>query len=66
MDDLTNKPRPLFALAIATVFGVGYAPVAPGTFGSAAGLLLWLLLPAVSTGAGTRHRRPVRRGIARG
>jgi phosphatidylglycerophosphatase A len=45
MDDLTNKPRPLFALAIATVFGVGYAPAAPGTFGSAAGLLLWLLLP---------------------
>jgi len=27
------------------VFGVGYAPAAPGTFGSAAGLLLWLLLP---------------------
>lgn len=46
MSDLTNKPRPLFALAVATVFGVGYAPVAPGTFGSAAGLLLWLLLPA--------------------
>jgi phosphatidylglycerophosphatase A len=45
MDDLTNKPRPLFALAVATVFGVGYAPAAPGTFGSAAGLLLWLLLP---------------------
>jgi len=34
------------ALAIATVFGVGYAPIAPGTFGSAAGLLLWWLLPA--------------------
>ncbi len=34
------------ALAIATAFGVGYAPVAPGTFGSAAGLLLWWLLPA--------------------
>ena len=33
-------------LAVATVFGVGYAPVAPGTFGSAAGLLLWWLLPA--------------------
>jgi len=33
------------ALAIATVGGVGYAPVAPGTFGSAAGLLLWWLLP---------------------
>jgi phosphatidylglycerophosphatase A len=35
-----------FALAFATVFGVGYAPIAPGTFGSAAGLLLWWLLPA--------------------
>ena len=34
------------ALAFATVLGVGYAPVAPGTFGSAAGLLLWWLLPA--------------------
>ena len=37
--------RPLLALAIATVFGVGYVPVAPGTFGSAAGLLLWMALP---------------------
>lgn len=33
------------ALACSTAFGVGYAPVAPGTFGSAAGLLLWWLLP---------------------
>lgn len=41
-----NDSRPLFGLAIATVFGVGYAPVAPGTFGSAAGLLVWWLLPA--------------------
>ena len=32
-------------LAVATVFGVGYAPIAPGTFGSAAGLLVWWLLP---------------------
>ena len=31
---------------LATVLGVGYAPIAPGTFGSAAGLLLWWLLPA--------------------
>jgi phosphatidylglycerophosphatase A len=38
--------RPLLGLAVATVFGVGYAPVAPGTFGSAAGLLVWWLLPA--------------------
>ncbi len=37
---------PRLALAIATVCGVGYAPVAPGTWGSAAGLLLWWLLPA--------------------
>jgi len=33
------------ALAIATSLGVGYAPFAPGTFGSAAGLLLWWALP---------------------
>jgi len=38
--------RPLAGLAIATVFGVGYAPIAPGTFGSAAGLIVWWLLPA--------------------
>jgi phosphatidylglycerophosphatase A len=35
-----------FAVACATTLGVGYAPFAPGTFGSAAGLLLWWLLPA--------------------
>jgi phosphatidylglycerophosphatase A len=33
-------------LAIATALGVGYIPFAPGTFGSAAGLVLWWLLPA--------------------
>jgi phosphatidylglycerophosphatase A len=33
------------AVALATVFGVGYIPIAPGTFGSLAGLLLWVLLP---------------------
>lgn len=33
------------ALAIATCLGLGYAPVAPGTFGSLAGLLLWVVLP---------------------
>ena len=37
--------RPVVALVLATAFGVGYAPVAPGTLGSAAGLLLWLALP---------------------
>jgi phosphatidylglycerophosphatase A len=34
------------ALALATALGVGYVPVAPGTFGSAVGLLLWFALPA--------------------
>ena len=33
-------------LAVATGLGVGYAPFAPGTFGSALGLVLWLALPA--------------------
>ena len=37
---------PFLALAVATVFGIGYAPIASGTFGSAAGLLLWLALPS--------------------
>jgi len=45
---MTTKPeaaRPAFALAIATAFGLGYLPKAPGTFGSLAGLLLgWILL----------------------
>ena len=44
-----QSPIPVVPLAVATVFGLGYAPFAPGTFGSAAGLLLWWLLPA-STG----------------
>lgn len=34
------------ALAVSTALGVGYVPFAPGTFGSAAGLLLWAVLPA--------------------
>jgi phosphatidylglycerophosphatase A len=33
------------ALALATVLGVGYIPFAPGTFGSAAGLIVWAVLP---------------------
>jgi len=46
MADSEKDSRPLFSLAIATAFGIGYVPVAPGTFGSAAGLLLWMVLPA--------------------
>ena len=37
------------ALALATALGAGYAPFAPGTFGSAAGLVLWWLTPASTT-----------------
>jgi phosphatidylglycerophosphatase A len=32
------------AVAVATVGGVGYVPIAPGTFGSAVGVLVWWLL----------------------
>ena len=46
MADSEKDSRPFIALAIATVFGIGYVPVAPGTFGSAAGFLLWMVLPA--------------------
>lgn len=34
------------ALAISTTLGIGYVSFAPGTFGSAAGLVLWALMPA--------------------
>jgi hypothetical protein len=33
------------AVALASVGGIGYIPFAPGTFGSAAGLAIWWLLP---------------------
>jgi phosphatidylglycerophosphatase A len=34
------------ALGLATAFGAGYLPMAPGTWGSIVGLLLWMVLPA--------------------
>jgi len=41
MTNPEKESRPLFALAIATLFGIGLqSHVAPGTFGSVAGLLL--------------------------
>ena len=46
MSSAEKGSRPHFALAVATVVGVGYFPLAPGTCGSAAGLLLWAVLPA--------------------
>jgi phosphatidylglycerophosphatase A len=33
-------------LVLATALGAGYAPIAPGTWGSAVGLLLWFALPS--------------------
>jgi len=39
------SPRTFLPLALATAFGAGYAPIAPGTWGSAVGLLIWLVLP---------------------
>jgi phosphatidylglycerophosphatase A len=41
-----ESPITISALAIATALGAGYAPIAPGTFGSAAGLVLWAALPS--------------------
>jgi len=38
--------RSFVPLALATALGAGYAPVAPGTWGSAVGLLLWFALPS--------------------
>ena len=38
--------RSFVPIALATAFGAGFMPKAPGTLGSAVGLLLWFLLPA--------------------
>jgi len=43
---IPNPKSQIPALAIATALGVGYIPFAPGTFGSAAGLALWAVLPS--------------------
>jgi phosphatidylglycerophosphatase A len=41
----SNAPRkPRLALAIATSLGLGYVPVAPGTFGSLAGIVVYALV----------------------
>jgi phosphatidylglycerophosphatase A len=40
------------SLAVATACGVGYVPIAPGTFGSAVGLLIWAVLPISATAQG--------------
>lgn len=40
------------ALAVATGCGVGYIRVAPGTFGSVLGLLVWAIVPRTALGQG--------------
>lgn len=40
------------SLAVATAFGVGYVPFAPGTFGSLAGLAVFVAVRAGSAAAG--------------
>jgi len=56
-DRRTPKPESrittTIALAMATFGGVGYVPFAPGTFGSAAGLLAWWLLGPSAVVQGT-------------
>ena len=42
---IPNPKSRIPALLVSTVLGVGYIPFAPGTLGSAVGLLLWGLLP---------------------
>lgn len=44
--DSPNPQSRIPAVLFSTALGVGYIPFAPGTFGSAAGLLLWALLPS--------------------
>lgn len=39
-----NKKFPLFHKLIATTFGAGYSPVAPGTMGALAAVLVWYAL----------------------
>ena len=59
MAKTANGPT-FIPLAIATVLGVGYAPFAPGTFGSAAGCVLWWIFQPRPR-SGRRDRRAVRR-----
>ena len=40
------------AVALSTGLGVGYVPVAPGTFGSLLGLAIWAVLPTSPLAAG--------------
>jgi phosphatidylglycerophosphatase A len=43
MTTSSAAPKPRISLAIATAFGLGYLPKAPGTWGSLAGILIYSL-----------------------
>jgi len=43
MTTSSAAPKPRLSLAIATAFGLGYLPKAPGTWGSLAGILIYSL-----------------------
>lgn len=52
-DGRTPNPKSQIpALVLASAFGVGFVPFAPGTFGSAVGLLVWWIVPASATAQG--------------
>ena len=44
------RKKPRLALALATSFGVGYVPKAPGTFGSLVGIVSQRLVPRIKGG----------------
>ena len=44
----TPREKPRLAFALATAFGVGYAPKAPGTFGSLVGIVVAILTHPVT------------------
>jgi phosphatidylglycerophosphatase A len=44
----TTRKKPRLAFALATVLGVGYAPKAPGTFGSLVGIVVAILTSPVT------------------
>jgi phosphatidylglycerophosphatase A len=65
-----SATKPLFAYAIATVLGTGYLKPAPGTWGSAVGLLIavvshpytWFTVLAVYLGGGLGFDLPLQSG----
>lgn len=46
-----SSPKKLFVLSLAT-FGVGYVPIAPGTFGSLVGVMIYLAVVWIESVAG--------------